>query len=261
MLPRQMCPALRTVALAAGLVMGLAACGSHVTATAPPTHVAKKSPAVPPLHAPKIPAQQLAKLALKNMGEQSSVQIAEQADLAGHYQLNAVRTLTKTGGVLSTAAGHVNAKVMLVNSDVYLTGDAQLLQAVGEGAATPHHLKRGRWLKFTPTSANYTAAAGSLTLPSELKRLTLPPKLSQLPVTSIEGIKVIPLTQSQVVVKGTAPQYETLYVSDTPNPLPVEVAIHTLNGDLLLVFSHWNAKVTSSVPHHNITLVPAPPKA
>jgi len=140
--------------------------------------------------------------------------------------------------------GHVT--VLVAANVAYIRGDAFTLTnymriPVGTAAAYA-----GRWLSLTHTAPDFKPVAAAVRLRSTLDELKMPQPLRSIGPTTVRGRRVVGI-QSRFSRAGHG-VIETLYVSASGSPLPIEQLAHAGAIQLKAVFSAWNEPVDVSAP-------------
>jgi hypothetical protein len=146
--------------------------------------------------------------------------------------------------------GHVT--VIVVANTAYVRGDAFTLEHyMGLPAATASS-DAGKWLRLVHTSPGFATVAEGVRISSTIGELAMSKSLTAIPATTVAGRRVIGI-QSKFTSSGHAIT-ETLYVSASGTPLPVEQL--TVSGPVAVRvrFSRWNEAVRLSAPSSSIAL-------
>jgi hypothetical protein len=149
--------------------------------------------------------------------------------------------------------GHVT--VIADPAAAYLRGDAFALNLLGfaPAAATKY---ASRWILIPKSAKSYARVSGGVMLVSaidELSQLPLPPRLTLVPETTLNGRRVFGV-QAKKSENGRTVVVVALYASATGPPLPVEYVARARNGRLTKVLSEWNKPVRIVTPSGSIPI-------
>jgi hypothetical protein len=143
--------------------------------------------------------------------------------------------------------GHVT--VIADPGAAYLRGDAFALNVLGFASAAAKKYA-SRWILIPKSAKSYARVSAGVMLVSaidELTRLPLPPPLTLVPETTLNGRRVFGV-QAKKSENGPTVAVATLYASATGLPLPVEYVGRAGNERITKVLSNWNAPVRVVIP-------------
>lgn len=234
---------LGTLGVAAALLAGCGSSAAHSLSGPPAT--TGTAPSLSPL--------KLAQLAIKDgmnskgVRLHSSLKILKPANVEDSYGFlgpsGADITLTDKSGTILSAAG--SARVQLSPPSLYISGDWQMLEEYA-GIVTKS-IPKHKWVEIRSSNKQYASASRGLTIQALLKGLVLSGKVKRLPVTTINGERVIPLQQLMPSSDPRVPVLvRTIYVTDTSQPVPVRFTQKYANALTTIDLSHWgySARVT-----------------
>ena len=183
------------------------------------------------------PAEQILKDAQAATGAASTVHITGSIDTGGApVHLDVVADHTRGGGVI-TENGMVFDTVLL-DKTVYLKADAPTWTRAANASVAK--MLAINWLKTTTNNQTYNEFATLLDISKLVSNLTASGKLVKGPATVVDGVKVVPITD-------TGSGGGTLYVALTGSPYIVAVRGPTAGSGSI----HFGA--------YNSAKVPAPP--
>jgi hypothetical protein len=200
---------------------------------------------------------QLVRTAMSDATARGSVHEVSTEPISGGKEVQADDVTQNSGRQTITGPGGLQARVLLVDKVGYMSGNekglvdyfgfpSDVASAVGE-----------HWISVSSTGAAYGSVAEDATLGSALKLITPAGSLKELGPSRVDGMNVIGIHGSvprAVSHSGT----ETLYITRSAKPLPVEV-IYTLSHDGKTVrvpttLSKWGERATVTAPTTAIPL-------
>jgi hypothetical protein len=195
------------------------------------------------------------------------------ADLKAEHAARVTATLTMSGKrlvnttnaasiggyqtIVLTDSGKSNTVIieLLDNGGLYVKGDAAILIAYMGFSKTTSRQLSNQWFTIPKDNSDYAEVSQGLTLSSIATELTMNKSVTSPPSGgSISGIPVTVLKGSSVKSALEPSSNETLYVTKTASPLPVEALQSYQGSKSTIVFGHWNETVTLTVPRAKFQL-------
>jgi hypothetical protein len=192
----------------------------------------------------------LAASVVLNSKSELSVRVDSSATL-GTKKISIVTDAGRLYGVQKVTirqSGAVNkVTAELIDNVIYVKGDASALESfLNLSKATSTQLSN-QWFYIKGTSAEYSAVAQGMTIASGMSEVAFQKNVTSLGTRSIDGTKVTELSGTSVPVSGPA-YHETMYLSTSTKPLPVEV-VQTFQGQTATItFSKWDENFYLSAP-------------
>jgi hypothetical protein len=148
-------------------------------------------------------------------------------------------------------AGEGEVPTIVVNGAAYFVGESQavLVHYFGFPVALATEL-RGRWVSVPHSSSAYASVAADATLASALSELSPPASvhLTEIGLSKVDGAAVIgirgPIPGSDKTPGGTA----TFYITDSRNPLPVQIDIVSPKGRATADLTSWGEPLSIKPP-------------
>jgi hypothetical protein len=142
--------------------------------------------------------------------------------------------------------GHVT--VLVVADTAYVHGDAfTLMNYMGLSSSYA-----GKWIRIPHSSAGFATVAEAVRLRSTIAELSMPPPLSLVTPTTVDGKRVVGI-RSRFSRSGQVIT-ETLYVRAAGAPLPVDEISRGGAVTLRVAFDSWGEPVRVSAPSHSVPL-------
>ncbi len=135
-----------------------------------------------------------------------------------------------------------------VGTTAYFQANASALSStLGFGSSVAQQIA-DKWVSIPQGEPNYSGLTNGLTLPSLLAELPQSGPLGKTKLSTVEGQEVIGVT-------GTfSGAQETLYISATGSPIPVEIRSSGKGVTQVVTFSKWGTPVTITAPTNAIQL-------
>jgi hypothetical protein len=163
-----------------------------------------------------------------------------------------VTDATHLGGrqtITLTQSGKSNTVIVeLIAGNVYVKGDAAMLQAyMGFPKATAKQLAN-HWLEFPPSSSAFADLSSGITIASALAQVTMTRSVTSHSAVKLGAVLVDVLKGTSVKTAQNPSAAETLYLSSTNKPLPVEATQTYQGSTATIVFGRWNDTVVLATP-------------
>lgn len=191
---------------------------------------------------------------IANVNAEQSFHYSEHLVTTGEQLVNTTDA-TQNGGrqtiTLTSGGKSSTVTVELIAGELYVKGEsAILISYMGLTKATADELNN-QWFTIPKGNAEYPVVSQGITVSSvasELKMIRGSVRV-ETPNGLVEGISVITLKGTSVKTPGNPSVPETLYVSQTRKPLPVELSENFKGSVATIVFNRWNETVTLTVPN------------
>jgi hypothetical protein len=247
-----------TACVAAGsggyfLLAGSSSSGKSAAAPAAPVvhHPTARTPAVVvPTAAQKAAATQaLLSRAVAAVRAKGSVETTstytENGQSATAVQWQGLTTASATVQV----PGEGQVAVRVVGPAAYLVGDAGVLKSEGGIDPAAADLLGGKWLEIAQGDAGYEDMMANATLTSQKAQDWFSGTVTQLPTTTLNGQKVIPLRGAPSKDENAAPHsIATLYVAADGDPLPLKFEVTSATDHEVDVYGGWGTQQTVLSP-------------
>jgi hypothetical protein len=173
------------------------------------------------------------------------------ATMTGKRLVN-VTDATHLGGrqtITLSVAGKSNTVVVeLIAGNVYVKGDATILNSyMGFPKADAKRLAN-RWLEIPPSNPNFAGVSAGITITSALSEVTMTRSVTSHSAVRLHGELVDVLKGMSVKSAGNPSAAETLYFSSTNRPLPVEATEAYQGSVATIALGHWNETVVLVTP-------------
>jgi hypothetical protein len=206
------------------------------------------SPATPYTHMKTVIADANAETSMRYTvhlaGNGKSIVMVTDASRVGGRQVITLTVARKSNTVI----------VELIAGALYVKGDAAILSSyMGLSTATSKQLSN-KWFSIPKSNADYATVSQAITISSTMTNVTMNKSVIAGASTTLAGVKVDVL-KGKTVPSSLEPTYgETLYVSTSKTPLPVE-ATQTYQGSIVtLRFGHWDETIHLVVPNATLQL-------
>ena len=197
------------------------------------------------------------KAVVANVKAEHSVHYAETLTTTGKRLVNTTDA-TRVGGrqtIVLTESGKSNSVIIeLIAGGLYVKGDsAILISYMGFPKTTANQLSN-KWFTIPKNNPDYAEVGQGLTLSSVAAELSMNRSVTTRPSVRIAGVKVDVLKGTSVKTALDPSVPETLYVTTTSTPLPLQV-VQSFGGTAgAVVFSHWGETVKLVVPPATLQL-------
>lgn len=203
-----------------------------------------------PSGASSTPYEQM-KAVVANVKAEQSVHYAETLTTSGKRLVNTTDA-TRVGGrqtIVLNEAGKSNTVVIeLIAGGLYVKGDSVILISYMGFPKTTANQLSNKWFTIPKNNPDYEEVGQGLTLSSVAGELSMNRLEITRPSETIAGVKVNVLKGTSVKTALDPSVPETLYITTTAKPLPVQV-IQSFGGTAGTVeFSHWDEMVKLVVP-------------
>ena len=140
-------------------------------------------------------------------------------------------------------------EIRVVGGNAYVRANAPGLNIVIGFRETPSKTYAGRWIRIPPGNSAFRNVAAGVTLPTEINGLRL--------VSARSAFEGAVGGEKQIVIFGTtnrsALDQARLVLRGNGTPLPVSEVVPEYSGPTFRTsLSHWNEKVTVTVPPHAV---------
>jgi hypothetical protein len=203
-------------------------------------------------------ASQLLRVALADAMSRGSVHQTTWAVSGAKRQTLSDDVAVHSGRQDMTRSGGIHAQILVINEVAYFAGNqTTLVKYFGLPAAVARAVG-DRWVSVPASSSAYAAVATSATLPSALGQITPTGQLTELRPTTINHQWVIGI-RGQVQSSSKEIRTETLYVTESPHPLPVSATISFSTkgrslGTIYTTLVDWGESVVIKPPSNSIPI-------
>lgn len=209
-----------------------------------------------PSGASSTPYEQM-KVVVANVKAEQSVHYAETLTTSGKRLVNTTDA-TRVGGrqtIVLTEAGKSNTVIIeLIAGGLYVKGDSVILTSYMGFPKTTANQLSNKWFTIPKNNPDYAEVGQGLTLSSVAGELSMNESVTTRPNVTIAGVRVSVLKGTSVKTALDPSVPETLYVTTTSSPLPVQV-IQSFGGTAgTVVFSHWDETVKLVAPSAKLQL-------
>ena len=194
------------------------------------------------------PAKMIASI-LEAGKAKSSVHYTSEGDY-GPVQIDFVGDATITEGIQrityskAKQTGHVT--VIVSGNTAYVRGDAFTLENYIGFAKVAASKYAGRWVRFPHTDKGYATVAAGVTLSDAVDELKLQGRLSKVPVTTIDGRRVLGV-RGTLSAAGHNSIVDTVY-AQASGLLPVREVVTQGTSKLTVDYSKWNTPFGLDAP-------------
>jgi|GEM_PF-3485428 len=191
------------------------------------------------------------KSAIADADAELSVRVTTTAQMSGLKIVQVTDAGRNAGRQSITLAklGYANTvEVEFVAGNLYVKGDASILTSyLGLSQANANALA-GQWFGIAKSSGYYAQVASGLTISTGMAEVTMTSSVTSGPSVKLNGVHVDVLKGTSVKTSLQPSFKETLYLSTSKKPLPVEVT-QIVQGSLgTISFSDWNEKINVTAP-------------
>ena len=226
------------------LLSGSSSSGSAARASTPVVRHASRTPAtLAPTAAQKAAASQaLLTRAVAASRARASVAVGTTSSQDGLNETSYGWTGLTTSSETEQVAGKGQITLRIVGPAAYLEGDGPAIEAVTGDAATAD-LLGGRWLEIAKGDKAYAGVMDQATFSDAQKQDWFSGTVTQLPTTTLNGQRVIPLTGAPAKDDDAGPHATaTLYLAADGDPLPVRYEITSSAGHEVANYSGWGSQ-------------------
>jgi hypothetical protein len=146
------------------------------------------------------------------------------------------------------ASNASRAEVIVIGQEAYIQGNASAIaNFFGLTKNDPQQLAN-TWISMVPSDGTgYQTVSAAVTLKSDFTDQTIPGPLTEGRPVTVGGHRCIPLTghSTQPTIGKVT---DTMYVTDSSKPLPVEIKTTAKKGLSIATWSRWGQQVTLNPP-------------
>lgn len=141
------------------------------------------------------------------------------------------------------------ASLRIVGPAAYFVGDAAVLKSAGGVDPAAADLLGDKWLEIAKGDSGYDDIMAGMTLALTSSQDWFSGAVTQLPVTTLNGQRVIPLHGAPAKDSDAGPHATAiLYLAADGDPLPVQYEITSGSDHEVAVFSGWGSQQTVIAP-------------
>ena len=151
---------------------------------------------------------------------------------------------------IQQSAGTGTIAVTVIGSTAYFKGNSQGLTLLGFGSSAARG-EAGKWVSVTAAANQnvYQSIAGGLTSSSVAANMSMTGPVSQLRKSKIAGQSVVGLKGNAAPASGQqSGTSDTLYISASGTPLPVELVQDNPSSGNTYMYSHWGVAPRVNAP-------------
>jgi hypothetical protein len=113
------------------------------------------------------------------------------------------------------------------------------------GSAAAAKLLAGRWLETADNSSGFGSFSDLLRIGKLVSKLSSPQSLAKGPVTTFDGVRAVPITDTK--------KDSTLYAAATGKPYILAIVGHGAKSGMV-TFTHYNSAKIPAAPAHSVSL-------
>jgi hypothetical protein len=141
------------------------------------------------------------------------------------------------------------AQVRIVGPAAYFVGDAALLKTDADMDPDAADLLGDKWLELAKGDTGYDDIMAYATLADDWSKDWFSGPVTQLPTTTVNGQRVIPLRGAPAKDSGAGPHATAfLYLAADGDPLPVKYEMTSDTDHEVAVFNNWGSQQTVLAP-------------
>jgi hypothetical protein len=203
-----------------------------------------------PAHAANVESPSgLASQVILNAKNELSVRVVS-SETTGAQKISIVTDAGRLGGVqrvtLRRQGATSTGTAELIDNIIYVKGDTTFLEHFMDLPKATSDQLSNLWFYIKSGGAEYDQVAQGLTIASGMSEVALQKKVRSLGTKMVDRTKVTELVGLAPPV-GTANR-ETMFVSTSRRPLPVEVVQSESGRPVTITFSRWNENISLSAP-------------
>jgi hypothetical protein len=187
--------------------------------------------------------------ALGNAARSGWVHEVERATAPGHrFSMDNDIGTSESRQVIDGDEAH--AEVLVIKKTAYLYGDEKAVADYFQLSSNDPAKYANKWLSFSSTSSGYAAVSQAVTLASDFSNVSIPGKLGEGPVVTIDAQKAVPLHGTAAATWSTTAIKATPCITKSTPIVPVELRLVSKTETVTATWSKWGHRVVLSVPPH-----------